>query len=159
MKRVDGKVALITGAARGQGRSHAVRLAEEGAAIIAVDVCEPIDDVYGEGATKEDLDETVRLVEALGGEIVASKVDVRDYDALQEAVGEAVSQFGRLDIVSANAGITPLHHLAHEVPESLWRDTLDINLTGVWHTAKVAVPHLLRRPRRVDCVHQLGGRT
>lgn len=143
MRRVEDKVALITGAARGQGRSHAVRLAEEGAAIVAVDVCEPIDGVYGVGATEEDLEETVRLVEATGGRIVAAKVDVRDVDALGDAVGEAVDRLGRLDIVSANAGITPLHAAVHELPESRWRDTVDINLTGVWHTAKVAVPHIL----------------
>src|SRR5216110_610030 len=101
--RVEGKVAFITGAARGQGRSHAITLAKEGAAIIAVDICKQIDSVPYPMATPEDLKETVRLVELAGGEILAREADVRDFAALQSAVDAGVAKFGRLDIVVANA--------------------------------------------------------
>jgi SDR family mycofactocin-dependent oxidoreductase len=143
--RVAGKVALITGAARGQGRSHAIRLAEEGADIIALDIAEAIPSVtkFYPGATEQDLAETVRAVEALDRRIVSRKVDVRDFDALKTAVDEGVAELGRLDIVAANAGIFLHGDLAHEVSESDWDDVLDINLKGVWHTAKAAVPHLI----------------
>lgn len=144
--RVEGKVAFITGAARGQGRSHAVRLAQEGADIIAVDICAPIDSVtpdYYPGATEEDLAETVRQVEALDRRIVAHKADVRDVDGLQAAVDEGVAELGRLDTVVANAGIFTFGTETHDVPEQSWQDLMDINVTGVWHTTKVATPHLL----------------
>jgi (+)-trans-carveol dehydrogenase len=135
MGRVEGKVAFITGAARGQGRSHAVRLAQEGADIIAVDFVQDVDSVpYGLG-TREDLNQTVKEVEHLGRRIIAVEADVRDYDALKAAVDRGVDEFGRLDIVSANAGILSLGK-AHELPEQTWRDMIDINLTGVWHTTK-----------------------
>jgi len=139
--RVEGKVAFITGAARGQGRSHAIRLAEEGADIIAVDLVEQIDSVPYAMATPADLDETVRQVEALDRRIVAGRADVRDYDALKTALDEGVAQLGRLDIVSANAGIFSQGR-SDELPEETWRDMIDVNLTGVWHTAKAAIPHL-----------------
>jgi (+)-trans-carveol dehydrogenase len=140
--RVEGKVAFITGAARGQGRSHAVRLAEEGADIIAVDVCDQIDSVPYPMASPEDLAETVRLVEALDRRIVAVRADVRDYDALKAALDDGVSQLGRLDIVSANAGIVS-DGLAVDLSQQTWQDVIDVNLTGVWSTAKAAIPHLI----------------
>ncbi|HUA28179.1 MAG TPA: mycofactocin-coupled SDR family oxidoreductase [Streptosporangiaceae bacterium] len=140
--RVAGKVAFITGAARGQGRSHAVRLAQEGADIIAADLCEHVASVGYPLATPQDLDETARQVTALGRRVVALRTDVRDYPGLAKALDEAVAQLGRLDIVSANAGILS-HGTADALDDASWRDMIDINLTGVWHTAKAAVPHLL----------------
>ena len=140
--RVQGKVALITGAARGQGRSHAVRLAEEGADIIAIDICEQIDSVPFPMATRDELAQTVREVEALDRRAVSLEADVRDFDALVAAVRQGVSALGRLDIVSANAGIFSVGSAA-DVAEQSWQDVLDVNLTGVWHTAKAAIPHLI----------------
>src|SRR5271165_2802789 len=105
MGRVDGKVALITGAARGQGRSHAIRLAEEGATIVAIDICAPIESMNYPLSTPEDLQQTVKEVEAAGGRILAKQADVRDRDQLKDVVAEAISEFGRLDVVVANAGI------------------------------------------------------
>jgi (+)-trans-carveol dehydrogenase len=140
--RVEGKVAFITGAARGQGRSHAVRLAEEGADIVAVDLCGQVSSVPYELGTSEDLAETVRQVEALDRRIVASHVDVRDFDALREAVDYGIRQLGRLDIVSANAGIISAEP-TWQMAEQTWQDTIDINLTGVWHTTKAVIPHLI----------------
>lgn len=141
MGRVEGKVAFITGAARGQGRSHALRLAQEGADIIAVDICGQVDTVHYPMATPEDLAQTVKDVEALDRRIVAIEADVRDYGALKAAVDDGVAQLGRLDIVSANAGIAGFGAV-DELTDEEWRDMLDINLTGVWHTAKAAIPHL-----------------
>ncbi|GGM80911.1 putative short-chain type dehydrogenase/reductase [Thermopolyspora flexuosa] len=141
MGRVSGKVAFITGAARGQGRSHAVRLAQEGADIIAVDICRQIDTVPYPMATPDDLAETVKQVEALDRRIVAVEADVRDHDALQAAVDRGVAELGRLDIVVANAGIAS-HGSAEEMSLQTWQDMIDVNLTGVWLTAKVAIPHL-----------------
>jgi (+)-trans-carveol dehydrogenase len=140
--KLDGKVAFITGAARGQGRSHAVRLAQEGADIIAVDLCDQVGSVGYPLATPEDLAETVRQVESLDRRIVAAQADVRDYAGLKNAVDDGVAQLGRLDIVSANAGILS-HGLTAELDETSWQDMIDINLTGVWHTAKVAIPHVI----------------
>jgi SDR family mycofactocin-dependent oxidoreductase len=139
--RVEGKVAFITGAARGQGRSHAIRLAQEGADIIAVDLAGQIDSVPYPMATPGDLAQTVKEVEALDRRIVATEADVRDYGALKAAVDDGVAQLGRLDIVSANAGIFSFGTL-DELPEQTWQDMIDVNLTGVWHAAKAAIPHL-----------------
>jgi SDR family mycofactocin-dependent oxidoreductase len=139
--RVAGKVAFITGAARGQGRSHAIRLAQEGADIIAVDLVRQVDSVPYPMATPEDLAQTVKEVEALDRRIVAAEADVRDYGALKAALDEGVAQLGRLDIVSANAGIFSFGTL-EELPEQTWQDMIDTNLTGVWHAAKAAIPHL-----------------
>ncbi|WP_284742473.1 mycofactocin-coupled SDR family oxidoreductase [Amycolatopsis sp. RTGN1] len=141
--RVEGKVAFITGAARGQGRSHAVRLAQEGADIIAVDVCAQLDSVTIPLATPEDLAETAALVEKEGRRVVTTQVDVRDYDALKAAVDDGVAKLGRLDIVLANAGIGSSGDPVHQMPENIWQETIDVNLTGVWHTAKAAIPHLI----------------
>ena len=141
--RVEGKVAFITGAARGQGRSHAVRLAQEGADIIAVDICKPIENVVYPAATPADLAETADLVEKIGRRIVCAEVDVRDYDALAAAVDRGVEQLGRLDIVVANAGIGNLGNRLHKITENIWQDMIDVNLTGVWKTVKAGVPHLI----------------
>ncbi|GLZ06619.1 oxidoreductase [Actinomadura sp. NBRC 104412] len=139
---LDGQVAFITGAARGQGRSHAVTLAAAGADIIAVDICEQMDTVGYGLATAEDLAETVRQVEALGRRIVARPADVRDTGSLRAAVDDGVRELGRLDIVVANAGILSSGSLG-ELSERAWRDMIDVNLTGVWRTTKVAIPHIL----------------
>jgi (+)-trans-carveol dehydrogenase len=140
--RVEGKVAFITGVGRGQGRSHAVRLAREGADIIAVDICHDVEDALPM-ATPEDLAETVKLVEALGRRIVARQADVRDFDALKAAVDAGVGEFGRLDIVLANAGIASAGGPVATMAPGSWKNTIDINLTGLWHTARAAVPHLV----------------
>jgi (+)-trans-carveol dehydrogenase/(-)-trans-carveol dehydrogenase len=140
---VEGKVAFITGAARGQGRSHAIRLAQEGADIIAVDVCDDIPGIPYAGATEADLADTVKQVEALDRRIVAVKADVRDYAGLKAALDDGVAQLGKLDIVSANAGVGAAPQHAWELDEATWQTMIDINLTGVWHTAKAAIPHLI----------------
>ncbi|GAA3757416.1 mycofactocin-coupled SDR family oxidoreductase [Microbacterium kribbense] len=143
--RVEGKVAFITGIARGQGRSHAVRLAQEGADIIGIDLCETVPSIarYYDGATAEDMAETVRQVEALDRRIIATKADVRDYDALKAAVDDGVAQLGHVDIVSANAGVFAFGDKTQDVTDSDWQDVIDINQTGVWHTAKAVIPHLI----------------
>jgi SDR family mycofactocin-dependent oxidoreductase len=140
--RVEGKVAFITGAARGQGRSHAIRLAEEGADIIAVDICHDYPTVGYALATEADLAETVKAVEALDRRIVASQADVRDFAALKAAVDTGVAQLGRLDIVCANAGICTVQSWDAVTP-AVWQDTLDTNLTGVWNTMVAVAPHLI----------------
>ena len=140
--RVAGRVAFITGAARGQGRSHAIRLAEEGADVIAVDICHDYGTVPYAMATEADLAQTVKAVEALDRRIVATQADVRDAAALKAAVDDGVAQLGRLDIVSANAGICTVQPW-DEVSPAVWQDTLDTNLTGVWNTMVVSVPHLI----------------
>jgi (+)-trans-carveol dehydrogenase len=139
--RLEGKVAFITGAARGQGRSHALRLAQEGADIIAVDLEGQIGSVPYAMSTPDDMAETVKQIEALDRRIIASKADVRDFDGLKAALDDGVAQLGKLDIVSANAGIfstAPIELLT----DTEWQDMIDVNLTGVWHTAKAAIPHL-----------------
>jgi SDR family mycofactocin-dependent oxidoreductase len=141
MARLDGKVAFVTGAARAQGRSHAVRLAEEGADIVAIDIASQIDTVPYPMGTPGDLAETVEAVGALDRRIVATEVDVRDYEALTAALDDGVARLGRLDIVAANAGIVSFGR-AEELTEQTWQDMIDVNLTGVWHTAKAAIPHL-----------------
>ena len=142
MGRVEGKVAFITGAARGQGRTHAVKLAEEGANIIAVDICAPVQSAPYEMASRDDLDETVRLVEEAGGKIVAKVADVRDLDALTAAVEEGVRQFGRLDIVLANAGVCTYGVLS-TMDVTQWQEMIDIDLTGVWMTVRASVKHMI----------------
>jgi (+)-trans-carveol dehydrogenase len=141
MGRVEGKIAFITGAARGQGRAHAVRLAEEGADIIAMDICGPIATNVAKAATPEDLEETVRLVEKTGRRIVSYQADVRDFDALKAGLDAGVADLGGLDVVVANAGMWS-YGLVEEISSEAWNTILDINLTGAWHTLKAAIPHL-----------------
>jgi (+)-trans-carveol dehydrogenase len=142
--RVEGKVAFITGAARGQGRAHAVRLAQEGADIIAVDICKKIDTVDVIAAsTPEDLAETADLVKGHNRRIVTAEVDVRDYDALKAAVDSGVEQLGRLDIIVANAGIGNGGQTLDKTSEADWTAMIDINLSGVWKSVKAGVPHIL----------------
>ena len=141
MGRVDGKVAFITGIARGQGRSHAVTLAKEGADIIGLDYLDTVDESPAPAATQADLDETIRQVEALGRRIVAEKADVRHRDQVDAVLARGVAELGRLDIVSANAGINSLGS-TDQITEEIWTNMIDINLTGVWHTTQAAIPHL-----------------
>lgn len=143
--RLEGKVAFITGAARGQGRSHAISLAEEGADIIAVDLCAQIETVQYKMATAEDLAETAAAVEALGRRIVARQGDVRDGAAMRDAVDAGVAELGGIDIVLANAGIFTFGDDSGYISEQAWRDVIDTNLTGVWNTITPAVPHLRSR--------------
>lgn len=142
MSRAAGKVVFITGAARGMGRSHAVRFAEEGADILAVDICADIAGLpYGMG-TPEDLAETVRLVEATGRRIVARRADVREPDQLASAVADGVDELGNIDVVLANAGIV-FGSPTTEVDVERWRDVIDVNLSGAFYTAKAAVPSMI----------------
>jgi SDR family mycofactocin-dependent oxidoreductase len=144
MGRVEGKVAFITGAARGQGRSHAVRLAQEGADIIAVDICQDVSSVPYPEASESDLAETVKQVEQLDRRIIARPADVRDLSALQQVVDEGLSEFGHIDVVSANAGILSFGN-AIELDEQTWQDVIDINLTGVWKTVRATAPAMVER--------------
>jgi SDR family mycofactocin-dependent oxidoreductase len=138
-----GKVAYVTGAARGQGRSHSVRLARAGADIVAIDACGPVAEHNGYApAAPADLAETVNLVEGEGRKIVADRVDVRDAAAQQRVVAQAIEQFGRLDIVVANAGVLNWGRL-WEISAQQWQDVLDTNLTGVWNTIKAVVPPMI----------------
>jgi SDR family mycofactocin-dependent oxidoreductase len=141
--RVAGKVALVTGAARGQGRADALRLAEEGANVIVVDVCAPLPSVAYDSATPEDLQETVRQVEKTGRGVISGIVDVRDLDALRAIVDGAVEQLGRLDVVVANAGICVPKAWDATTP-TIFDDTISTNVTGVWNTVMVGAPHLVR---------------
>ncbi len=142
MGKLEGKVAFITGAARGQGRSHAIRLAQEGADIVAVDISQQVDTVPYDTARPGDLEETVREVEALDRRIVATEADVRDLSALQKAADDGVAQLGRIDIVLANAGISTMAPTL-EMDESMWQTMIDINLTGVWKTVRAAAPNIV----------------
>jgi SDR family mycofactocin-dependent oxidoreductase len=142
--RLHGKVALITGAARGVGRAQAVRFAQEGADIIALDICGPVDTVVVPPTTPNDLDETVRLVTEVGGRIAAEIVDVRDTEAVQAATDRGVERFGGLDVVCATAGITS-RAMTVDMNENTWQTMLDVNLTGVWHTCRATAPHLIER--------------
>lgn len=144
--RVTGKVAFVTGVARGIGRSHAVRLAQEGADIIGVDICGPVDTVPVKQASEEDLAETVRQVEALGRRMVARVGDVRDQDALDAAVADGLAEFGRIDIVAANAGTAAFGKL-WEFTDQEWRTIVDVILTGAFHTAKAAIPSMIEAGR------------
>lgn len=141
MNRFQNRTALITGAARGQGRSHAKRLAEEGADIIAIDICAPIESATYDLATPEDLKETVAMVEALGRRIVALQIDVRDLAALTEGVRSAVAELGRLDVVIANAGISSAGEVGD--PEQVFAETIGVNLTGTWNTLRATAPVMI----------------
>lgn len=140
---LDGRVALITGAARGQGRAHAVRLANDGADVIAIDICRPISDTITYPlATSEELAETVRAVEATGRKVLAREVDIRDLAALQKVVADGVEQFGRLDVLVANAGVLSWGRM-HEMSEEQWDTVIDVNLNGTWRTVRAAVPAMI----------------
>jgi SDR family mycofactocin-dependent oxidoreductase len=140
MTSLAGKVAFITGAARGQGRAEALRLASDGANIIAVDICDQIASVPYPMATADDLAATVKLVEDTGARIVAREADVRDQASLASALRDGLSELGRLDIVVANAGIAPMESGAQG-----WRDVIDVNLTGVHNTVEAAMPRLVEQ--------------
>jgi SDR family mycofactocin-dependent oxidoreductase len=149
--KVQGKVALITGAARGQGRAHAVKLASEGADIIAIDICKQISSIHYSMASLDDLDETRKAVEATGRRIETFAVDTRDFAELERATRAGVAALGSLDIVCANAGIFPL--APSPEPDTFaqrsqtWRDTIDVNITGTWHTLEATVPILKEQQR------------
>ncbi len=143
MGRLEGKVAFITGAARGQGRSHAIRMAQEGAAIVALDICEQIPTVFYPMATKADLDETVGRVEEVDGRILSVVADVRDRDAVKAAYDAGVAEFGQIDIVVANAGIMPVIDAGEQL--QAWDDGISTLLSGVWHTMDAAVPDMIAR--------------
>ncbi len=142
--RVAGQVAFVTGAARGQGRSHALRLAEEGADVVISDACIDIGTSRYAMATEADLAQTAKEVEALDRRIVATVADVRDPTALAKAVGDGVDQLGGLDVVSVNAGICTVQPWDKATPQ-IWQDAIDVCLTGAWNTVVAALPHLLRR--------------
>jgi (+)-trans-carveol dehydrogenase len=142
--RLEGKVAFITGAARGQGRAHAVRMAQEGADIIAIDICKQIDSVQIPLSNPEDLAETADLVKNLDRRIFTAEVDTRDYDALKAAVDAGVEEFGRLDVIVANAGIGNGGQTLDKTAEPDWDDMIAVNLSGVWKTVKAGVPHILK---------------
>ncbi|PKZ63836.1 NAD(P)-dependent oxidoreductase [Gordonia terrae] len=144
MGRLDNKVALVTGAARGQGRAHALRLAEEGADIIAVDICAPISTAPYPLGEPGDLEETAKLVEQLDRRILFRQGDTRDLEGLQSLVSDGIAEFGGIDIVVANAGVAS-YGPAWEITEEQWQDVLDVNLTGVWKTAKAAIPSMIER--------------
>jgi SDR family mycofactocin-dependent oxidoreductase len=145
MGRVEGKVALVTGAARGQGRAHALRLAEEGARIIALDICQDVDQqVPYAGATEADLAETARQVEDRDQRVVTVQADVRDLSALEGAVQQGLSEFGQLDIVIANAGIASFAP-SWEMSEEMFEEMIAVNLTGVWKTTKAAIPAMIEQ--------------
>jgi SDR family mycofactocin-dependent oxidoreductase len=141
MGNLNGKVAFITGAARGQGRAHAVRLAADGADIIALDICRDIDSIDYPNASPEDLDETMKLVEKEGRRIVARQADVRDGDAVEQVVADGLAEFGRLDIVIANAGVIRLGAGGNR--RQTFRDIIDVNLIGAWNTVEAATPALI----------------
>lgn len=142
---LDGMVAFISGAARGQGRSHAVRLAQAGVKIIGFDLCRQIETVPFEMSTPDDLSETARLVKEAGGEMVAVEADVRDQEQVDGALQAGLGAFGRVDIVLGNAGIIHDYKKTWQLDEDGFRNVLDVNVVGVWHTVKAAVPHMIEQ--------------
>ena len=144
MGRLSGKTVLVTGAGRGMGRSHAIRLAEEGANLILVDICAPVDGVSYPMSSEEDLTETVRMAEEQGARVHADRADIRNREHLQELVNAGVSDLGGLDGVVANAGIL-IPGTWDTVTDDAWRVTLDVNLIGTWNTCAAAIPHLIER--------------
>jgi SDR family mycofactocin-dependent oxidoreductase len=145
MSRFSGKVAVVTGSGRGQGRNHAIRLAAEGADVVALDICHDIDSVAYDMATRADLEETARLVRQHGRNVIAAEVDVRDAAAVAGAVADAAQQLGGIDIVLANAGIGIMK--ADLDPARAFRDQLDVNLVGVWNTVQAAAPLMIEQRR------------
>lgn len=144
MQDMSNKIALITGAARGQGRSHAIRLAEAGASIIAFDICAPVEGIDYAMASEEDLAETAELVRATGARIITDRVDVRNFGKMASALDDAVSKLGGLDVVVTNAGVLSMER-ATEITQSIWDTIIAINLTGTQKTVRAALPHLVRR--------------
>lgn len=142
MGKLDGKVAFVTGAARGQGRAHAVEFAREGADVAVLDVCKKMDSVEYAGATEEDLQETVRLVESYGRRALPIVVDVRDWDGMQAASAQTVKELGAIDIVVANAGILPATGEKSK-QMSAWHEVIDVALTGVYHTLKATMDPMI----------------
>jgi len=142
MGRLTGKVAFITGAARGQGRSHALRLANEGADVILLDICGPVGTSQIRPSEPGDLETTVKAVEATGQRVVWDQVDVRDFAAMKAIADRGARELGHIDVVVANAGILNWAK-THELSLEQWQDTIDVNLTGVFHTVKATLPHLL----------------
>lgn len=144
---LEGMVAFISGAARGQGRSHAVRLAQSGAKIIGFDLCRQIESVPFEMSGPDDLSETVRLVKEAGGEMVAVEADVRDQEQVDAALAAGLDAFGSVDIVLGNAGIIHDYKRTWLLEEDGFRNVLDVNVVGVWHTVKAAVPRMIEQGR------------
>lgn len=142
--RLARKVALVTGAARGQGRNHAIRLAQEGAAIIAIDICAPVDGISYPMATQEDLVQTEELVAATGAEVFMAVVDTRDFDLLSSTLQRAVLKMGGLDIVVANAGVAVTGQ-SEKISQEQWDAAIGVNLTGTWNTFRASTPYLLQR--------------
>ena len=149
MRRLEGQVALITGGARGQGRAIAVKFASEGANIVTCDICHDIDTIAYSLSTQEDLEQTVQLVESFDQRCHAVVADVRDQAALDRAVEEGIAQFGKIDILIANAGVVDFKSF-WELTDKEWADHLDINLTGAWHSAKAVAPHM--KDRMSGCI-------
>jgi SDR family mycofactocin-dependent oxidoreductase len=144
--RLTGKVALVTGAARGQGRAHSIRLAREGADVVAVDICAPVDTAPYPLATPEDLEQTLEAVTSLGRRAVGHRADVRDHAAMASVAESALSEFGNIDIVVANAGIASFAPIWELGPEQ-WREMIEINLTGAFHTVRPLLPAMIEAGR------------
>jgi SDR family mycofactocin-dependent oxidoreductase len=144
--RLSGKVVFITGMARGQGRSHAVRFAEEGASVIGVDLCDDVDSVDYPLGSEEDLQETVRTIESCGGRVVADRADVRDRDSMHSVLDQGLKLFGRLDCVVANAGVMPTFG-PHGNGMAAWEDCLDVILTGTMNTVELCYPYIVDQGR------------
>lgn len=143
MGRLDGKVAVISGAARGQGRSHAVTLAREGARIVAFDICDRTPTAMCRPSSVEDLAETARLVEAQNQRCITAKVDARDLDAMNALADQVMSDFGRIDILAVNHGIWSIAENSWELDESVWQESIDVILTGAWKTTKAFIPKII----------------
>jgi (+)-trans-carveol dehydrogenase len=157
LRRMEGKVAVISGAARGQGRAHAVTLAREGASIVAFDICEPLEYPLTPGATEEDLAETVRLVEALDQRCIGAKVDVRDLAALEALADRTIAEFGQVDTLVVNHGIWTVSKNAWELQEEAWQESVDILLTGVWRVTKAFIPTMIDAGRGGSIVVTVSG--
>jgi SDR family mycofactocin-dependent oxidoreductase len=143
MGKLDGQVAVVTGGARGQGRSHAIHIAREGGDVVVCDVCHDLDTVRYPMATSDDLEETVRLVEKEGRRAIGVQADVRVFDEVKAATDRAVEEFGKIDILIANAGVMRMNPIQDLTPDQ-WRDVVDTDLTGVYHAMHAVAPHLIR---------------
>ena len=144
MGRVEGKVALVTGAARGQGRSHAIRLAEEGADVVAIDICHQMSSIPYEMSRSEDLQETEELVSKFGNGVLVREVDVRDQQALDGLVADALQRFGHIDVVASNAAVIS-YQPVWELTEEVWQDVINVNLSGAWRTIKAVAPSMIEQ--------------